>query len=80
MQKGFSEVGQLNTVQSSGLLAFMLIYFYRKTLRKLLDLHANEREIDIEVSGLTISYRWGYSNRKHKVGKGRGKGLMAFNT
>lgn len=56
---------------------FMLIYFYRKTL---LDLHANEREIDTEVGGLTISYRLGYSNRKHNVGKGKGKGLLAFNT
>lgn len=58
----------------------MLMYFYGKTLRKLLDLHANEREIVIEVSGLTISYRLGYSSRKHNVGKGRGKGLLAFNT
>lgn len=58
----------------------MLLYFYRKTLRKLLDLHVNERKIDIKVSGLTISYRWEYSNRKHNVGEGRGKGLLAVNT
>lgn len=56
------------------------MYFNRKTLRNLLALHAEERETGRGISGLAISYRLGYYNRKNIVEEIIGKGLLAFNT